>query len=222
MKDEYTGLMPGKSPFRLSPLEQSCMEFNHLVRDFHAAPRYSKQGIVILRKIHEVRARLASQLPQAQPSTVKAGPIAASAEPEPPLVRKPLLAISWRAVTVEARFVWDALSRDLGVAIPFGSFLTFDVVVTTKANNYRVQVKYTTFPRTAGWIVNVQRAQAARQEKGDFDILAVLAPDDAWYIIPFAALKGRKAIRLPRRPQVTKNQKGFSAARYRERWDLFK
>ena len=121
-----------------------------------------------------------------------------------------------------ARFLWDALSRDLGVAIPFGSFLPFDVVVMTAANNYRVQVKYTTTARSAGWIVNVQRAGGVRYQKGDFDILAALDPNNTWYIIPFDALQGRKAIRLPRRPQFTRNETGFPAEKYRERWELFK
>jgi len=211
---------------KLSPLEKLCLEFNQLVRQFYEAPRYSKQGIVILRKVHEVRARLADELPPVQPAPASIS-IAASAENEneeqPQSVGKPFLgAISWRGVTMEARFLWDALSRDLGVAIPFGSFLPFDVVVMTAANNYRVQVKYTTTARSAGWIVNVQRAGGVRYQKGDFDILAALDPNNTWYIIPFDALQGRKAIRLPRRPQFTRNETGFPAEKYRERWELFK
>src|SRR2546421_12547895 len=109
-------MMNTAAGLKLSPLEKLCLQFNQLVRQFYEAPGYSKQGIVILRKIHEVRARLADELPPVNP-VATAICIADSAENEkqeqPQLVRKPFLsAISWRGITVEARFLWDALSHD--------------------------------------------------------------------------------------------------------------
>jgi len=213
---------------KLSPLEKLCLQFNQLVRQFYEAPRYSKQGIVILRKIHEVRARLADELPPVQSAPTPLS-TAASAENEkekegqPQLVRKPFLsAISWRGITVEARFLWDALSHDLGVAIPFGSFLPFDVMVMTAANNYRVRVKYTTCARFAGGVINLCRHDGSGYRNGDFDILAALTSEGNWYIVPFEAIKGRKTIRLLHRQPMTRKDSGTPIEKYRDRWDLFK
>jgi hypothetical protein len=195
---------------KLSPLEKLCLEFNQLVRQFYKAPRYSKQGIVILRKIHEVRARLADELP----------PPAENEKGQPQLVRKAPV-ISWRAVTVEARFLWDALSHDLNVAIPFGSFMSFDVIVMSKASNYRVKVKYTTDSASAEWTANLVPDGGAASSKGDFDILAVLDPEEAWFIIPFKAVGGKKSIQLPDSQRKTKNRQG-TMEKYRDGWKLFK
>ena len=199
-------------------MEQSCLEFHELFKEFKAAPRYSNQGIVILRKIKEVQARIAElQHRSGGPGVISS--ISASAEDEQ--ARKPFLAaVSWRGVKVEARFLWAALDHDLGVALPYGAPYRWDLIVTTRTRSYRVQVKYTTFPASAGWVLSLQRHDGSGYDENDFDLLAALAPDGTWYIIPMSEIKGRRAISLPRREQKVKN-KPMPWAQYRERWDLF-
>lgn len=54
---------------------------------------------------------------------------------------------------------------------------------------------------------------------GDFDFLAgLVVPEDAWYIIPFHALRGRTAI--PLYPRCLRPEEGGDCERYRNRWEL--
>src|SRR5947209_3298826 len=93
----------------LSPMEKTCLEFIQLVRRMGAAPPGSKEGIVILRKIKELQAR-APQLQRVGvggPAVI--GSISASAEDFPPVLPKRFRpTISWKGVTIEARFLWAA------------------------------------------------------------------------------------------------------------------
>ena len=194
---------------RLSPLERTCLELIQLTKRLRKVEPDSKQGIVLLRKISELRSRVAAQLPQ---NEGKAAPPVSS----------------WRDATLEGQFIRAARSHNLEVLIPMGPPLPFHVIVMTKQRKYkhaRVLVRPAEM-ESAGHgdrlIVNIARNNPAPYKKGDFDTVAAVAPDGIWHIIPFAALRARKIIPLPRSPRSKKGSGRKSVARYRDRWDLFK
>jgi hypothetical protein len=162
-----------------------------------------------------------------------AGPVtidsisAAADEPEPPDPRQPFFSPrGWLGITAEAQCVVAALSRKLGVALPYGSgWLPFDFFIFTATRAYRVQVKYGSKERNAGWRIMLKRSHNdVAYKKGDFDVLAATGPDGVWYLIPFSQLKGCGSIRLPRRKRMKENDPGtwFPIERYRERWEVFR
>ena len=117
------------------------------------------------------------QLPESGPGRVEW--IEASADMDARLIRKPISgALAWRALGIEAKLMAEAMGHGLGFAVPFGvSYLPFDLFVFSAARTYRVQVKYGSYLRGAGWVVKVHRSGGRRYKKGDFDILAAFSPN---------------------------------------------
>src|SRR5215471_16052004 len=178
--------MPGMP--RLTPLERTCLELIQLTKRLGKVEPDSKQGIVMLRKISELRSRVAAQLPQNEGKAA------------PPVN-------SWRDSTLEGQFIRAARSHNLEVLIPMGPPLPFNVIVMTKQRKYkhaRVLVRPAEMD-SAGHgdrlIVNIARNNPAPYKKGDFDTVAAVDPDGIWHIIPFAALRARKIVPLPRNQQ---------------------
>ncbi len=194
---------------RLSPLERTSLELIQLTKRLGKVEPDSKQGIVMLRKISELRSRIAVQLAQNEGKAA------------PPVN-------SWRDSTLEGRFIRAARSHNLEVLIPMGPPLPFNVIVMTKQRKYkhaRVLVRPAEMENdldNGRLIVNISRNNPAGYQKGDFDVVAAADPGGSWHIIPFASLRARKIIRLPRSPQRTKQSRGKPVEPYRERWDLFK
>jgi hypothetical protein len=154
--------------------------------------------------------------------------ISAAAEDDGPLkvaLRAPFLGKhAWQGITAEALLMAECFRRNLGVALPYGGgYVPFDFLVFTRKHNYRVQVKYGGYERFASWMVQVRRrGNVDPYKEGDFDILAACGPDGVFYLIPFAALKGRKSLHIPRRERVRDTKPGFPIQKWRERWEIFK
>ena len=103
---------------------------------------------------------------------------------------------------VEAKFITEALERKYIVSSPFGDSCEYDFIVDCGGKFYRVQVKsiftkdnnkdryMTKFGHGAG--------QKKPYENVDFGCLFV-APENAWYIIPFSKLNGVNCCVYPHR-----------------------
>ena len=200
-------LQPDKP--ELSPLEQLCLHFLLHVRGLRSGAQ-------------------ADQLIAGPIGPITIDSIAAAADALDAAMRAPrapfLGVHAWQGITAEAQFMAAAFARNLGIAFPYGGgYVPFDFFLFTARHNYRIQVKFGSFDRDASWGINVRRrAGKGAYKKGDFDILAASGPDGVWYLIPFAALKGRKSLHIPRRPRKYDRKDGFPLKRYRERWELFR
>jgi hypothetical protein len=205
----------------------------------HALPPASLQSLCFqyLLKAHEFRYRLHHGLPLnlAPPAPVTIDSISAAADesvqepapayPCPAYSRHPFFnPRAWCGITVESQLMTAALSRNLGVAAPYGAgYLPFDLFIFTRMRNYRVQVKYGSFARNAGWKISIRRRGNTRlYQKGDFNILACTGPNGVWYLIPWASLRGIRSLTIPNRERITDNCPSFPMKRFRERWDLFR
>ena len=127
----------------------------------------------------------------------------------------------------EAAFMLRATEVGLKLARPIGGDVRYDVIVDNGRERCRVQVKST----TSLYRKNVYQVKAARQEHygnrkapkavgylaSEIDFLAAyLVPEKTWYILPHAALRGRKILTLYSAGHAKKGP----CAEYLEAWDL--
>lgn len=113
----------------------------------------------------------------------------------------------------EVCFAAEILRRGWRVARPNGDSGPYDCIVDAGGQLSRVQVKSVETPAgtrrfhvTVAAGRNTKREYSARQ----VDVLAILViPWRSWYVIPLAAVRGRKAISL---------RAGGRFERYREAW----
>jgi hypothetical protein len=121
-----------------------------------------------------------------------------------------------RGELAEWKFCLEIHSRRLRIGTLTSSYLPFDRFVFSRRNCYRVQIKSTSKRRGQWYVVSVRTPSRAYQP-GDFDFLAVLTPQEDWFIIPFDEIRGKHAIWLPAR----KNDRKRKFQKYRNAWQLF-
>jgi len=126
-----------------------------------------------------------------------------------------------RGEAAEASFLERAVQRGLILAKPWGDSAPFDFIVMGETGLHRVQVKSvrTCHRRHSSYHVGVGRGQHQKlaYSAKEIDFLAVLVvPQEAWYIIPVAALAGRKTLRLG--SEHPHSRRLFEP--YREAWSL--
>ena len=119
----------------------------------------------------------------------------------------------------ELAFMFKAASVGLGVAKPYGETERFDFIVTCGRRLWRVQVKSTARLSHRHYAIHARgsrRRDADLYTKDEIDlIVAYLIPEDAWYVIPVGAVRGRPVL------YFYPNGSGRGLAkfeRYREAW----
>ncbi len=128
----------------------------------------------------------------------------------------------------EAAFLCRAMEEGLEVARPFSASLRYDFVLDNGTARLLVQVKYTAQQVRPGvYVVRTARQEHSGNRRspktvlylpGEIDFVAVfLAVERSWYVLPFAALRGRKSITLYAPGLEGQSPDGV----YLERWDLF-
>ncbi len=128
----------------------------------------------------------------------------------------PRLSPKSKGELAELRFLCAAAERGLTVAKPWGDDLPFDFLVGTGRVFMRVQVKSTSARQCRGYHLCCFRpGTRAGYSRAEIDFLAAyVVPANAWYVIPHAALGGRKTLTLfPGRP-------GGTWERFQHAWHL--
>jgi len=122
----------------------------------------------------------------------------------------------------EIAFLGRATALGFIVTKPFGHAAPYDFLIERGGRALRIQVKSTWVRcQGSGYAVRVGHfdkrwgARAYRRSEIDF-IAAYVAPEDAWYLIPIAVVRGGNTIGLF--PHVACSQARYE--RYREAWDL--
>jgi hypothetical protein len=118
-----------------------------------------------------------------------------------------------RGELTEWKFCLEIHSRKLRIATPTSAYLPFDRFVFSRRSCYRVQIKFTSKRRGHWYVVGLPRLY----RRGDFDFLAVLTPQEDWFILPFEEIRGKQAIWLPAR----KNDRQRKFQEYRNAWEVF-
>jgi hypothetical protein len=121
-----------------------------------------------------------------------------------------------RGEWAEMQFMARAAEHGLPVSKPWGEMTRFDFVVGTPRHFASVQVKSTAFKVDTGYNCTVRGSHTAYRP-GAFDFLAALVvPEDIWYIIPAAAIRGKDSINFYPGSTTSKYEL------YREAWDLLR
>jgi len=129
----------------------------------------------------------------------------------------------------EAAFDLRAIELGFQLARPLGADSRYDRIVDNGRKRLLVQVKYTAQERRPGvYVVKAARQQhlgnrrspkTVQYLKGEIHFVAVyLAKEGSWYILPYAALRGRKNLTLPGRELAHLSPYG----KYFERWGLLR
>jgi PD-(D/E)XK endonuclease len=121
-----------------------------------------------------------------------------------------------RGELAELRFMTRAAEHGLRVIKPWGESSRYDFAVETGGRFLRVQVKSTRCRRGNNYICKLIRAGQKPYREGEIDFFAMyVVPIDAWYIIPFQAVRDLKiTVCLSPHNSLSK----FAA--YREAWHL--
>ena len=124
----------------------------------------------------------------------------------------------------ELAFVFKAASFGWPVSKPYGDSLAYDLVIQAEDGRMlRIQVKSAFTSRRRGYMINL----GARGKKigrhcytaADIDFVAAyVVAQNAWYVIPVAAIAGCKQLRLY--PTGTGRKRGGYFEIYREAWHL--
>jgi hypothetical protein len=100
----------------------------------------------------------------------------------------------------EMMFMVKAASRGFGVCKPYGDSERYDFVLDAGERFVRVQVKSSSAKQYGAYLVNIQRhanGWAIPYTRSEIDfVVAWVLPEDAWFVIPVKALKGRKSMRV--------------------------
>jgi hypothetical protein len=121
-----------------------------------------------------------------------------------------------RGEWVESVFMARAGEHGLAVSKPWGDSTSFDFVVGQTRRFFSVQVKSTTAASGGGYVCAIRR-QGRAYERGAFDFVAAyVVPEDAWYIIPVEAMRGKECVTL------CSNAKQANYEKYREAWHLLR
>ena len=103
----------------------------------------------------------------------------------------------------EARFTAEALARGFDVLEPVGDYLPYDrVVVNSRGENFRVQVKGTNYRQKGKQSYKIVAASGNDVKilisPEEVDVLAAyVVPADAWYLIPADKLTSKSVYLSP-------------------------
>ncbi len=119
----------------------------------------------------------------------------------------------------EAAFITAAIGHGFTVCRPFGDNHRFDFLLFASPSRIlRVQVKSCWTRVKNAYFLNTQGAFHRRYDRRDVDfIVGYVVPEDAWYVIPIAAIRSRMAVVFPHVP----HSRG-RLERFREAWDLLR
>lgn len=121
-----------------------------------------------------------------------------------------------RGEWAEMQFMARAAEHGLSVSKPWGEMRPFDFVVGNPRHFASVQVKSTIMQFKTGYVCTVRGGHKA-YPAGSFDFVAAYAvPEDSWYIIPAALIRGKRSITL------FPNSKKALYEPYREAWHLLR
>jgi len=126
----------------------------------------------------------------------------------------------------ESAFLHKALKMGLKVSKPFGDSERYDFIVDNGRKRWRVQVRSTQTVSRWKWYsvascYKINRGGGAPTEhlpytEGEIDFLAVqVVPEDTWYLLPVAALRGRRRLNLYSKD----HREPGPEANYREAWE---
>ena len=94
----------------------------------------------------------------------------------------------------EARFLAKAASMGFGVAKPWGDE-RYDFILDSGHGFWRMQVKSTRRLGPRGYSVRIASSTLAPYDESQIDFLvAYIALEDVWYVIPVKLLKGRSSL----------------------------
>jgi hypothetical protein len=125
-----------------------------------------------------------------------------------------------RGELAELAFILKAASLGLAVAKPYGDSEPYDFIVYSGPNFLKIQVKSTSNLVHGGYPLNSRRKRKGQRvpytaSEIDF-LIAYVAPENAWFVIPIQALLSHPSIRLY--PRESNRQGHFD--QYREAWHL--
>jgi hypothetical protein len=121
-----------------------------------------------------------------------------------------------RGEWAEMQFMARAAEHGLSVSKPWGEMRPYDFVVGKTGRFISVQVKSTVHECKTGYDCTVRGGHKS-YPTGSFDFVAAYAvPVDVWYIIPAAAIRGKKSVTL------FPNSKTARYEKYREAWHLLR
>ena len=120
----------------------------------------------------------------------------------------------------ELAFMLKAVSLGFGVAKPWGDSERYDFILDTGTRLWRVQVKSTSALHYGAYSVKAQRhsnGKSIAYKTGEIDFLiALIVPEDCWYVIPLKAIRSHKSLRI----YPEKDPRGWEYGKYREAWHL--
>jgi hypothetical protein len=123
----------------------------------------------------------------------------------------------------ELAFAYKAASMGFGVAKPYGDSEHFDFIVSSGERLWRVQVKSCYKRDGHAYPIRTCRNQNGRFEvyrPEEIDVIVVyLPPENAWYVIPIAAIRKRRWLYF--HPNV-RHRGVHQYERYREAWHLMR
>lgn len=99
-----------------------------------------------------------------------------------------------RGEAAEAAFLSKAISLGFEVAKPWGDSAPFDFIVNTGPNSWRVQVKSAYEKRKRRYIVKASGDKIPYTSANVDFFVAYVVPENAWYVLPIAALGGRAGL----------------------------
>jgi hypothetical protein len=139
--------------------------------------------------------------------------------------RKPTLDTKRLGEVAELAFILKATSLSLTPSRPYGDRRPYDFLLECGKHALRIQVKsvFNNRPRDGHrFSVNVGqhrgRGRAAYTSEDIDFVVAYVAPQNAWYVIPVDALSGRTFINLY--PLGKRRSDGGLFEKYREAWHL--
>ena len=119
----------------------------------------------------------------------------------------------------EIEFLSKAHARGFIVSRPWGQNAPYDFIVQRHRLLHRIQVKSVWSKHNGQYIIRMSRSDCSLYRPHDFEFLAAyVVPENAWYIIPIAAISKRPSVAFY--PHV-KRSRGL-LEKYRERWHLLK
>jgi len=120
----------------------------------------------------------------------------------------------------ELAFMLKAVSLGFGVAKPWGDSERYDFILDSGTRLWRVQVKSTSALHYGAYSVKAQRnsnGKSIAYKTGEIDFLiALIVPEDCWYVIPLKAILSHKNVRI----YPEKDPRGWEYGKYREAWHL--
>jgi hypothetical protein len=124
-----------------------------------------------------------------------------------------------RGELAELAFLYKAASLGLGVALPYRDSERFDFIVSSGKRLWRVQVKSTSRACYRHYAIHAsghRRRDCDIYTKDEIDlIVAYLIPEEACYVIPIGAIRGRQSLYF----YPNGNQRGVAKfEKYREAW----